>query len=195
MKLELAQLYQIMPNAGPLSGGRGLVFLDPLNAAMDEFEISTAARKSAFLAQVAHESGELRYTLEGATGEAYEGNVHLGNVHAGDGPRFKGRGLIQITGRKNYQLCGAALGLALLEYPELLEEPVNACRSAAWFWRVGAGLNLGRAAHAHGVKDNCDLNDLADAGDFEGITLAINGGLNGQSDRLAHFGLAQEVLA
>ncbi|SRR6266851_5468236 len=190
--MNLEDLQAVCPHAG---SERLALFLEPLNAAMEEFGIDTPARQAAFLAQAAHESGELRYVLEGATGEAYERNVHLGNVRPGDGPRFKGRGLIQVTGRKNYQLCGAALGLDLLEHPELLEEPVAACRSAAWFWRVGAGLNLGHAAHAHGIKDNCDLNLLADAGDFEGITLAINGGLNGQADRLAHWEAAKEVLA
>lgn len=191
MKLDLLRLKAIMPNAGPNTAK----FLVPLASAMEEFDIGTPARQAAFLAQVAHESGELRFVLEGASGEAYEGNVHLGNVHAGDGPRFKGRGLIQITGRKNYQLCGAALGLDLISEPELLEEPVNACRSAAWFWTEGAGLNLSRRAREHGVKENCNLNDLADVGDFEGITLAINGGLNGHPDRLAHFERAQGALA
>lgn len=189
--MTLEQLQEIMPHAG----ANAERFLEPLAAAMDEFDITLPARQAAFLAQVAHESGELRFVLEGATGEAYEGNVHLGNVHAGDGPRFKGRGLIQITGRKNYQLCGAALGLDLLEHPELLEEPVNACRSAAWFWTEGAGLNLSHRAREYGVKENCNLNELADVGDFEGITLAINGGLNGLPDRLAHLERAQGALA
>jgi putative chitinase len=191
MRLDLATLEAIMPNAG----ANAARFLEPLADAMEEFDIATPARQAAFLAQAAHESGELRFVLEGASGEAYEGNVHLGNVHPGDGPRFKGRGLIQITGRKNYQLCGAALAIDLINEPELLEEPVNACRSAAWFWTEGAGLNLSRRAREHGVKENCNLNDLADAGDFEGITLAINGGLNGQPDRLAHFERAQGALA
>ena len=191
MRLELAQLEAIMPHAGANAGR----FLEPLADAMDEFDIATPARQAAFLAQIAHESGELRFVLEGASGEAYEGNVHLGNVHAGDGPRFKGRGLIQITGRKNYQLCGAALAIDLIAEPELLEDPVNACRSAAWFWIEGAGLNLSHRAREHGVKENCNLNDLADVGDFEGITLAINGGLKGQPDRLALLERAQEALA
>lgn len=189
--ITLEQLQEIMPHAGE----RAEIFLEPLNAAMAEFAIDTSRRQTYFLPQVAHESAELRYVIELASGEAYERNTHLGNVHPGDGPRFKGRGLIQITGRKNYQLCAAALGLELLDHPELLEEPVNACRSAAWFWTEGAGLNLSHAARAHGVKENCNLNDLADVGDFEGITLAINGGLNGQPDRLAHLERAQEALA
>ena len=171
------------------------LFVEPLAATCDEFEIDTLARQAAFLAQVAHESGGFHYLRERASGNAYEGNAHLGNTEPGDGRRFKGRGLIQITGRKNYTLAGEALGLPLVEQPELLEEPVQACRSAGWFWTVGAGLNLSRRARDHGVPIGVNLNDLADAGDFEGITLAINGGLNGQQDRLVYFRRAQGALA
>lgn len=167
------------------------LFVEPLAATFNEFAIDSLGRSSAFLAQVAHESGGFRYLRELASGAAYEGNAHLGNVQAGDGPRFKGRGLVQITGRKNYGLAGEALGLPLLDQPELLEEPINACRSAGWFWTVGAGLNLSKVALAYGVPPRVNLNDLADEGDFEGITLAINGGLNGQDDRLAYFRRAQ----
>lgn len=166
-------------------------FVDALNEAMAEFEIDSMARASAFLAQVAHESGGFRYVRELASGDAYEGNKHLGNLQPGDGRRFKGRGLIQITGRKNYGLAGEALGLPLLEHPELLEEPVNAARSAAWFWAIGAGLNLSKAALVYGVPPRINLNELADEGDFDGITLAINGGMNGDDDRRAYFRRAQ----
>lgn len=171
------------------------IFVEPLAATFGEFSIDTLARCSSFLAQVAHESGGFHYLRELASGEAYEGNAHLGNTEPGDGPRFKGRGLIQITGRKNYALAAEALGLPLLEQPELLEEPLQACRSAGWFWTIGAGLNLSKRAIAHGVPIGCNLNDLADSGDFEGITLAINGGLNGQDDRVAYLRRAQGALA
>lgn len=185
------KLLQIMPNART----RADKFLPPLNDAMEEFEINTPKRQAAFLAQIAHESGELRYLRELASGDDYEGSRILGNTEPGDGRRFRGRGLIQTTGRKNYGLCGNALGLDLINQPELLEEIGNACRAACWFWRVGAGLNLSKKAKAAGVPAGADLNDLADQNEFEKITLAINGGLNGQSDRLKYYARAQRALA
>jgi len=171
--MTLDQLIKIMPYAR----ARAPSFLAPLNAAMAEFGITTPARQASFLAQVGHESGQLRYVLELATGTAYEGRKDLGNTVAGDGVRFKGRGLIQITGRANYAACGAALGLHLIAQPELLEQPVNACRSAGWFWKTRG------------------LNELADAGDQVRVTRRINGGINGLADRMALFDVAQRVLA
>lgn len=191
MPLTLEQLQALCPAAWV---SRLQALCAPLNDALAEFEIDTPARQSAFLAQVAHESGCFRYLRELASGEAYEGNLHLGNTEPGDGPRFRGRGLIQITGRKNYSLCGEALGLDLLATPELLEEPAAACRSAGWFWTVGAGLNLSARAKHYGVPEYVNLNDLADQGDFEGITLAINGGLNGYQDRLAQLQRVQTAI-
>lgn len=166
-------LLSIMPYAAK----RIDAFLEQLNDAMQEFEINTPARQAAFLAQVGHESGQLRYVRELADGKGYEGRKDLGNTESGDGPRFKGRGLIQITGRANYIACGKALALDLLTKPELLEDPESACRSAGWFWKT------------HG------LNELADTGDFLRITKRINGGTNGLADRQALYGKAQEVLA
>ena len=152
-------------------------YVEPLNAAMDEWEINTPQRQAAFLAQVAHESGGFHYVRELASGEAYEGRKDLGNTQSGDGKRYRGRGLIQITGRANYSACGAALGLDLLGEPELLESPENACRSAGWFWW------------------SRKLNGLADADNFRGITLRTNGGLNGYADRCAYWERAKEALA
>ena len=160
----------------PYAGSRANTFADPLNYAMLEFEINTPAREAAFLAQIAHESGSLKYVKEIASGSAYEGRADLGNTQPGDGMFFKGRGLIQITGRANYRACGEALDLPLLERPVLLEMPEHAAMSAAWFWKT------------HGC------NELADAGDFERITRKINGGLNGYADRLAYYARAQQVL-
>lgn len=175
------------------------LFVEPINATLSEFLIDTFDRQTQFLAQVATESMGFRHLKELADGSAYEPPsrlaTRLGNSEPGDGPRFKGRGLMQITGRKNYGLCGQALELELLERPELLEEPSHACRSAGWFWTVGAGLNLGPVARAHGVPEGADLNDLADQGDFEGIMLAINGGRNGEKDRRQHLALALAALA
>ena len=130
--VTLTQLQKIMPFAGR----RAMLYYRPLTDAMEEFGINTPAREAAFLAQIAHESGSLRYTREIASGAAYEGRGDLGNTEPGDGIRFKGRGLIQITGRSNYKRVSKALygDLRLLKQPELLEEVIAACRSAAWFW-------------------------------------------------------------
>ena len=173
MQLTLTQLLKIMP----LARARAAAFLDPLNSAMAEFGINTPARQASFLAQLAHESGQLVYVRELASGAAYEGRKDLGNVQAGDGARFRGRGLIQVTGRSNYAACGKALGLDLLAKPELLEQTVNACRSAGWFWQ-SRGLNA-----------------LADTGDQVAVTRRVNGGTNGLAERLAFFKTAQRVLA
>jgi putative chitinase len=171
--ITVDQLKKILP----LSGRRAATFCQPLNDAMQEFDINTPARQASFIAQVGHESGQFVYVREIASGAAYEGRKDLGNTHPGDGVRYKGRGLLQITGRDNYIACGHALGLDLLANPELLEAPVNAARSAAWFWRM------------HG------LNQLADAGDQVRVTKRINGGTNGLAERLAYFDVAAKVLA
>lgn len=178
--ITLEELHRIYP----LAGKRCETFTEPLNEAMAEWDISPyQPREMAFLAQIGHESGQLHYTREiwnpvQCPWQAkYEGRADLGNTEPGDGERFMGRGLIQITGRANYRECGEALGLDLVSNPELLEEPVNACRSAGWFWKT------------HG------LNELADKGNFLLITKRINGGTNGWSDRLALFNRAQQVLA
>ncbi len=173
MTLTLQQLITIMPNARAKAG----IFLPALNAAMLEFGITTPARAASFLAQLAHESGQLLYVRELASGAAYEGRRDLGNVQPGDGVRFRGRGLIQVTGRTNYAACGKALGLDLLAQPALLEQTVNACRSSGWFWR-SRGLNA-----------------LADAGDQVAVTRRVNGGTNGLAERQAYFKVAQKVLA
>jgi putative chitinase len=188
------QLLVVMPNAR----GQADIYLDHLNAAMDEFEINTPARIAALLAQVAHESGELRHVRELASGAAYDTGrlaARLGNTPEanGDGQRYKGRGLIQITGRINYKLCGEALDVDLLEHPELIEQPSLACRSAAWFWVKGAGMNLSPAARQRCGSD-CNLNEIADRGDFLAITYAINGGTNGLEDREKFHARAQAAL-
>lgn len=160
---------------------RAAEWLPYIDAAMDEFEINTPQRQSAFLAQVGHESGGLHWTTEiwGPTiaQSHYEGRADLGNSGPGDGFKFKGRGLIQTTGRGNYFLTGQALGVDLITQPELLSQPELAARSAGWFWQQ------------HG------LNELADAGDFMRITRKINGGTNGMDDRVALWESAKEVMA
>lgn len=175
------------------------LFVQPLQDTFNEFSIDTPGRRAAFLAQVAHESAGFQFLRELASGQAYEGNVQLGNTVPGDGRRFKGRGLIQITGRKNYTLLAGALGFDCIEHPDILEAIPEACRSAGWFWTVGAALNLSRSAKQHlrekGFElEGLNLNTLADADDFEGITLAINGGMNGHADRVAFYERAHTAL-
>lgn len=179
--MRIEQLNIIMPLAGRRAAG----FLNPINTAMAEFEINTPLRAAAFLAQLAHESGQLRYMRELADGSAYEMRADLGNTWPGDGRRYKGRGPIQITGRYNYAACGAVLGLDLISNPELLEIPKNGCRAAGWFWQVN------------------HLNRWADAGDFDGVSDVINrgrktpkiGDSNGWDDRLAFYTTALKVLS
>lgn len=155
-----------------------------ITAAMDKFEINTHDRQTAFLAQVAHESGRFVYVREiwgpTAAQRRYEGRKDLGNTQPGDGFRYRGRGLIQITGRANYRKAGQALGVGFESNPELLERQDWASESAAWFWAE------------HG------LNELADRGTelaFKQITKRINGGTNGYLDRLAIWEKAKEVMA
>ena len=171
--LDAATLAQIMPYAK----AKVALYAPLLDLAMREFDINTPARQASFLSQVGHESGQLRYVRELASGAAYEGRKDLGNTQPGDGERYRGRGLIQITGRANYTAAMMALDVDVVEHPELLETPVLACRSAAWFWK------------SHG------LNELADAGDQVKVTKRINGGTNGLADRLALFEVAKRVLA
>jgi len=170
------QLHAIMPMAGV----RADVFALPLAAAMLQFEVNTPTRAAAFLAQVGHESGQLRLLREiwGPTQaqRRYDGRADLGNTEAGDGKRFMGRGLIQITGRKNYLLCGFGLHLDLIGQPDLLEQPEHAAASAGWYWHVN------------------NMNRYADAGDFVGLTRAINGGINGISDRRTLWARAKTTL-
>lgn len=153
------------------------LYVEPLNDAMREFNIDTPEREAMFLAQIAHESGGFHYVKELASGQAYEGRSDLGNASVGDGVRYKGRGLIQITGRANYQACGDALGCDLIDSPDRLCDPDMAARSAGWFWGT------------HG------LNDLADRGDFLRVTKRINGGSNGYAERLQYLNRAQRVLS
>ena len=176
MSITRQQLLQILPNAGQVAG----VFVPLLNTAMVRYQIIGPKRVAAFIAQIGHESGQLKYVKEiwGPTSAQarYEGRKDLGNTVAGDGPKYRGRGLIQITGRANYIMCGEALALDLINHPELLEKPQHACMSAAWFW-----LTRG-------------LNTLADAGQFDRITRRINGGQNGAADRQALYARALKVL-
>lgn len=158
---------------------RAREWLPHIGAAMAEFEIDTPEQRAMFLAQIGHESGGLRWVVElwGPTPaqSRYEGRKDLGNVFPGDGYKFRGRGLIQITGRANYELAGLALLADLINHPELLALPPLAARSAAWYWRSRG------------------LNDYAD--DILKTTKIINGGTNGLEDRKRLYTQALEVFA
>ncbi|KTB95892.1 glycoside hydrolase family 19 protein [Pseudomonas syringae] len=196
-----AQLLQILPSAGQKAG----VFAPVLNTAMSKYQIVTVPRIAAFIAQVGHESIQLTVLVENLNYSANGlqatwpnrfdaklaaeyarqperiANVvygsRLGNTAPGDGWKYRGRGLMQNTGRLNYAECSEALGLDLISHPELLELPQHAAMAAAWFW--------GKSG----------LNTLADKGDLLTITKRINGGTNGLADRQALYARALEVLA
>ena len=201
MPITTQQLLQILPNAGQSAG----VFVSVLNTAMNHYQIVGLKRVAAFVGQVGHESGHLarlvenlsysadalrktwpcRFNAELATTVARKpeqianiayGN-RMGNTAPGEGWKYRGRGLIQITGKNNYRACGEALGLDLTAQPELLENPQHACMSAAWFWATNG------------------LNTSADAGKFDAITQRINGGQTGAADRQALYARALKVLA
>jgi putative chitinase len=186
-------------------------FVDPLNACMPRFQIVTAARQAAFIAQAAHESSEfsdldesLYYSnaervnaifkrnfdaldVDEAWGylnqperfanRVYANRLGNGDEASGDGWKYRGRGLFQITGKDNYAACGRGIGVDLLARPELLLQPQYACLSAAWFFRT------------HGC------NALADLHDIDAITRRVNGpAMLGREERFAYFDKAMEAL-
>jgi putative chitinase len=214
MPITEAQLLRILPNARPVAG----IFVPALNRAMARYDISTPARQAAFLAQVGHESGQLRSLSESLyykdatrvaqlfkygfdlnhngrvdpaevrdaeaylrnseklANRVYGGRYGNGPEASGDGFKYRARGLIGVTFRDNYRLAGKAIGLPLLDHPELLEQPEYAALSAAWFWW------------------DRGLNELADAGLFDSITRKVNGGGNGAAERRVLWATAKETL-
>lgn len=152
-------------------------YYPPLQRHMTRYGINTPLRQAHFLAQICHESNRLRNAEELASGDAYEGRVRgLGNTQPGDGRRFKGRGLIQLTGRANYVAFGRALNRDFVTDPNprlLATDADLATQVACWFW------------NARG------LNGSADANDISAVTRTINGGLNGLADRQLLFARAQ----
>ncbi len=202
------QLLQILPKARPVAG----IFLPAINRAALRWKIDSRVRMAAFLAQVGHESGQLRNLVENLNYSAealvrtwpsrftpqtagtyarqpekiankvYGGRMGNGPESSGDGWRFRGRALLQVTGRSNYRAAGAGLDLPLEVQPELLEQAEHAAQSAAWWWA------------AHG------LNELADAGRLQDIGSIINTGQpgrvpHGAAERKALYDIALRVLA
>ena len=162
----------MLPNAG----SRLDAHLPYIETALEEGKIDTPQRIAAFLAQLAHESGEYRYMEEIADGSAYEGRADLGNIYPGDGVKFKGHGPIQITGRDNHHDCGVALGIDLIEDPRKITLPEYGTASAVWFW------------------NSRSLSLLADRDWFKAIAKIINGGLNGLSDRRMYWDRNRAIL-
>jgi predicted chitinase len=179
--------------------------LPHMTAAMALFGVNTALRKAAFIAQWAHETNELRQFVEAdhhkvfswcsycqktkaphPAGVQYEGRKGLGNTQPGDGERYKGRGVCQLTGRANYRRYGQKLDLPLEIQPELAARPDVAWTVAGAYWQD------------HGCNELADRagSDLPppNNGSFDAITKAINGGLNGKPHRDAYYTTALRVL-
>ena len=164
---------KIAPNSkeeiiGPLVGY--------LNKYLPKYEVTTYLRVCHFLAQAAHEAASFRTLREYASGAAYEGRKDLGNVKPGDGVRYKGRGIFQLTGRANYRDIGNKIGMDLENNPELAESPEVSVLTALEYWK------------------SRNLNVLADRDDVEGITRKINGGLNGFEDRKKYLSRCKQII-
>lgn len=152
-------------------------YYQPIKDTMNKFNIDTPLRQAHFVAQLLHETGNLQYNQELASGKAYEGRKDLGNIYAGDGERFKGRGLFQLTGRANYKAFGDYIGVDLIKNPELVAtNPKIGSMVAGWFW------------------NRSNLNKKADNDDILSITRTINGGLNGIADRVEKLKNAKAVI-
>jgi len=180
-------------------------WLAPLEETFAKYDISTPVRQAFFIGQCAHESGNfktlqenLNYSAEGLmktwpsrfptkeiadqyarnpakiAGKVYNGR--MGNTSEEEAAKFLGRGLIQLTGKENYERCGTSINVDLVNNPDLLLDPKYAALSAGWFW------------HRKG------LNELADANDLETMTKRINGGLKGFDDRKAKIAKALLML-
>lgn len=144
---------------------------------LDEYKINTRLRIAHFMAQVTHECAGFRTTEEFASGAAYEGRSDLGNTQPGDGKRYKGRGLIQLTGRANYRQMGTKLGLNLEDDPELAADPLTSLKIACEYWK------------------SRKINTAADMDDLNKATRLVNGGLNGLEDRSNYLRKAKQALA
>jgi putative chitinase len=166
-----------------------------INKLCPQYEIDTAQEFAHFLAQACHETDHFKTLREYASGKAYEGRKDLGNTQPGDGPRFRGRGIFQTTGRANYLQLGVKKGKRdmFINSPELLEQAEYAVWSACEYWKT-RGLN-DAANHADGdaLKKKYRGN-IIDVSPVEFISITINGGYNGMEERKKYYGSAQSAL-
>lgn len=148
-----------------------------LAATLESYDITSRLRIAHFLGQTCEESAGYRTTEEFASGREYEGRQDLGNTQKGDGPRYKGRGLLQLTGRANYADYGKALGVDLVNNPTLAAQPALSLKIACEYWK------------RHDINADCDRDDA------QAVTRKVNGGLNGLSDRIAFTQKAKTAVA
>lgn len=173
------------------------LYLSFIIAAMAEFKINTPLRICAFISQCLHESQSLLYMKECASGDEYDTRTDLGNTPEldGDGKKYKGRGALEVTGHNNYKECGEALGLDLLNHPELLELPANAWRASAWWWNKH-GLNE-IADHPESWTIFIKNKHFPQGHTFskqEWLCYNVNGGFNGLKERQAFYAKAITVI-
>lgn len=168
------QLIQIAGSKAPSDRLRQLA--SSVNDVLNHYQINTPLRICHFIAQVAHESDCFNAMEEYASGEDYEGRDDLGNTQPGDGVRFKGRGLMQLTGRANYAEFSKAMNQDFIAQPQLVGQIPFAIWVAGWYW------------HSR------QLNEYADRDDLEGVTVRVNGGYNGLEDRRDYLQKAKSVL-
>jgi putative chitinase len=191
MTISEADIVAILLKAKPADIAKYYPYLQTY---MPKYGIDTAQRIGGFIAQTGEESVNYSAVLEFASGAEYEGNKNLGNVQPGDGVKFKGRGIIQITGRVNYSSCSLALfgDNRLLTTPELLEQPEWAVASACWFWKDVKGLNVIADMPEDWTKFSNHFQKTYTK--IQWMTILINGGLNGFTERAYNYAAARRVL-
>ena len=169
--------------------------VDWMNKTCPTYEIDAAHEYCHFLAQACHETDRFRTLREYASGKAYEGRANLGNTQRGDGPRFKGRGIFQTTGRSNYAQLGLKVGRRdmFINNPVLLEQPEYAVWSACEYWKT-RGLNDAANNPDGDLLKKKFQNNILDVSPVEFISITINGGYNGMDDRKKYYAIAQDVL-
>jgi putative chitinase len=181
--VDKALLDAVKPRVGGAKGVKQTGIIAALAGTIQDvlarYQINTPLRIAHFLAQVAHESDGFCTCEEYASGAAYEGRKDLGNTQPGDGKRYKGRGLIQLTGRANYKTYGGRIGEDLVGNPVRAADPPTSLILACEYWKNTRG----------------GLNQFADKDDIVTITRAINGGLNGLDDRKQYLAKAKKILA